>query len=123
MHADRYYPLKVEHFKSTLDTQLLDMLWNKYWVSTLAQSPVIVNRSYTVGQLEDLGEKMKRSEASIARKGHALPSASSMPGGNNEGGGKDASEAKEARARNLMTAIKKREGESPLFNVASDGCV
>jgi COP9 signalosome complex subunit 5 len=39
-HSSSYYSLEIEHFKSTLDTHLLDLLWNKYWVSTLSQSPL-----------------------------------------------------------------------------------
>ena len=45
-HSSQYYPLEIEHFKSTLDEKLLDLLWNKYWVSTLAQSPLFTVRYY-----------------------------------------------------------------------------
>lgn len=45
VHANQYYPLEVEIFKSSLETQLLDLLWNKYWVNTLSQSPLISVRS------------------------------------------------------------------------------
>lgn len=38
VHANSYYPLKVEIYKTKLDEQLLDLLWNKYWVATLSQS-------------------------------------------------------------------------------------
>ena len=49
VHASRYYPLDVSFFKSSLDTQLLELLWNKYWVMTLSQSPLIsVSKSYKV---------------------------------------------------------------------------
>lgn len=41
VHANQYYPLDVQIFKSTLDTELLGLLWNKYWVNTLSQSPLI----------------------------------------------------------------------------------
>lgn len=41
VHASRYYSLEVSHFKSSLDNKLLDLLWNKYWVMTLSQSPLI----------------------------------------------------------------------------------
>jgi COP9 signalosome complex subunit 5 len=44
VHARSYYPLEVSHFKSTLDTQLLELLWNKYWVNTLSQSPLLTVR-------------------------------------------------------------------------------
>jgi hypothetical protein len=41
VHANQYYQVDVEIFKSTLDNELLAMLWNKYWVNTLSQSPLI----------------------------------------------------------------------------------
>ena len=45
VHANAYYPLKVEVYKTKLDEQLLDLLCNKYWVATLSQS-LIVSVSY-----------------------------------------------------------------------------
>lgn len=41
MHANSYYPLKVSVFKSSSDAKLLGLLWNKYWVNTLSQSPLV----------------------------------------------------------------------------------
>ncbi|KAF8273725.1 JAB1/Mov34/MPN/PAD-1 ubiquitin protease-domain-containing protein [Lactarius quietus] len=41
VHANQYYSLEVQIFKSSLDTELLGLLWNKYWVNTLSQSPLI----------------------------------------------------------------------------------
>ena len=41
VHANQYYPLEVQIFKSSLDAELLGLLWNKYWVNTLSQSPLI----------------------------------------------------------------------------------
>jgi COP9 signalosome complex subunit 5 len=68
-HSSRYYSLEVSHFKSTLDTRLLDLLWNKYWVSTLSQSPLLNNREYSTKQILDLSQKILRSEDTIAGKG------------------------------------------------------
>ncbi|KAL9128939.1 MAG: hypothetical protein Q9217_002493 [Psora testacea] len=71
-HASRYYPLEISHFKSTLDTHLLELLWNKYWVSTLSQSPLFTNREYGSRQMLDLSEKIKnvqKSAVMIARGG------------------------------------------------------
>jgi COP9 signalosome complex subunit 5 len=42
VHANQYYSLDVSHFKSALDSKVLDLLWNKYWVATLSQSPLII---------------------------------------------------------------------------------
>ncbi|MCJ1275154.1 COP9 signalosome catalytic subunit rri1 [Puttea exsequens] len=64
-HASRYYSLEVSHYKSTLDTHLLELLWNKYWVTTLSQSPLFTNRDYGTKQMLDLGEKIKQVEKSI----------------------------------------------------------
>lgn len=58
-HASRYYSLEVSHFKSTLDTHLLELLWNKYWVATLSQSPLFTNREYAGKQMSDLSQKIK----------------------------------------------------------------
>ena len=41
VHANQYYPLEVQIFKSSLDSELLGLLWNKYWVNTLSQSALI----------------------------------------------------------------------------------
>ena len=45
VHANQYYQLDVQVFTSSLDTHLLGLLWNKYWVNTLSQSPLISVRS------------------------------------------------------------------------------
>ena len=37
----RYYNLEVSYFKSSLDSHLLDLLWNKYWVSTLSTCSIL----------------------------------------------------------------------------------
>ena len=42
VHANSYYQLKVEIYKTKLDEQLLGQLWEKYWVATLSQSLVSV---------------------------------------------------------------------------------
>lgn len=64
-HASRYYSLEISHFKSTLDTHLLELLWNKYWVSTLSQSPLFTNREYGSKQMLDLGEKIRQTEKNV----------------------------------------------------------
>ncbi|TFK65128.1 Mov34-domain-containing protein [Pluteus cervinus] len=65
VHANQYYQLDVEIFKSSLDTDLLAMLWNKYWVNTLSQSPLISNRAYAVSQLSDLQQKLYKAQSSL----------------------------------------------------------
>ncbi|EIE80444.1 hypothetical protein RO3G_05149 [Rhizopus delemar RA 99-880] len=61
----RYYSLEVSHFKSTLDERLLEVLWNKYWVNTLSQSPLLTNREYATRQMSDLAQKLKQTNDSM----------------------------------------------------------
>ncbi|KAF2767657.1 COP9 signalosome complex subunit 5 [Teratosphaeria nubilosa] len=66
-HANRYYPLEVSHFKSTLDSKLLEALWNKYWVQTLS-SPLYTNRSYITSQISDVVAKTNQIQSSLKAK-------------------------------------------------------
>ena len=75
-HADSYYSLEVSHYKSTLDTHLLNLLWNKYWTSTLSQSPLSTNREYGDKQIadqaiktRDAGRKIKQQTGGIGGAG------------------------------------------------------
>ncbi|POS87052.1 Mov34-domain-containing protein [Erysiphe pulchra] len=72
-HSSRYYSLQISHYKSSLDTYLLELLWNKYWVQTLSQSPLFTNRGYSCKQMLDLSTKINVVSSS-------LPRASRMPG-------------------------------------------
>ncbi|OAP57362.1 hypothetical protein AYL99_08100 [Fonsecaea erecta] len=78
VHANSYYPLDITHYKSTLDTHLLGLLWNKYWTSTLSQSPLFTNRDYTNKQIADHAVKIKaavnkqRTGANMTRRGQEL---------------------------------------------------
>lgn len=58
-HANDYYSLDIHHYKSTLDQQLIDLLWNKYWTSTLSQSPLFTNAEYAKQQIADHAIKVK----------------------------------------------------------------
>jgi len=69
VHCKRYYPLEVSYFKSNLDSHLLDLLWNKYWVSTLSSNVLLTNRDYTAGQISDLAEKLEQAETQLAHSG------------------------------------------------------
>ncbi|GAA5836837.1 hypothetical protein JCM9279_007674 [Rhodotorula babjevae] len=76
VHASSYYPLEVSHFKSSHDARLLDLLWNKYWVMTLSQSPLVSNRAYATSQLSDLVAKLRNTDQSVGHRcniGHLSP--------------------------------------------------
>ncbi|KAK5997558.1 COP9 signalosome complex subunit 5 [Cladobotryum mycophilum] len=66
-HSSRYYSLEVSHFKSTLDSHLLELLWHKYWVQTLSQSPLLTNRDFGNKQMLDLSSKLKEATTNIVR--------------------------------------------------------
>ena len=67
VHANQYYQVDVEIFKSSLNNELLALLWNKYWVNTLSQSPLI---SVSVGCYPIY--KLQRRMLTPSRIGHIL---------------------------------------------------
>jgi len=73
VHANQYYPLEIEIFYSSLDAELLGLLWNKYWVNTLSQSPLISNREYAVSQLSDLHQKLAKATSTIPNTRAQVP--------------------------------------------------
>ncbi|KAH0834961.1 Mov34-domain-containing protein [Lanmaoa asiatica] len=72
-HANQYYQLEVEIFKSSLDEELLGLLWNKYWVNTLSGSNLISNRAYAVSQIADLHEKLARAQTAVGNTRAPVP--------------------------------------------------
>ncbi|KAI0249754.1 Mov34-domain-containing protein [Lactifluus subvellereus] len=73
VHANQYYSLEVQIFKSSMDTELLGLLWNKYWVNTLSQSPLISNRAYAASQLTDLHQKLTRAAGNVPQTKPVVP--------------------------------------------------
>ena len=55
VHCQSYYSLDISYFKSELDSHMLDLLWNKYWVNTLSSSPLLATRDLATGQMQDIG--------------------------------------------------------------------
>ncbi|RKP22436.1 COP9 signalosome complex subunit 5-like protein [Syncephalis pseudoplumigaleata] len=72
VHCNRYYPLEISYFKSTLDAKLLEQLWNKYWTHTLSQSPLIANYDYNTRMTGDLAEKLEQSIGQVDRRGRSF---------------------------------------------------
>lgn len=69
LHANEYYQLSVELFKTSLDTQLINLLWSKYWVNTLTASPLIANRDYLTGAVVDVVDKLDAVENHLMHAG------------------------------------------------------
>ncbi len=40
-HANSYYQLEIAYFKSSLDADLLKLLWKQYWINTFSSSPLV----------------------------------------------------------------------------------
>ncbi|GAB4822727.1 hypothetical protein N2152v2_009773 [Parachlorella kessleri] len=69
VHCKSYYSLDISYFKSSLDSHLLDLLWNKYWVNTLSSSPLLATRELLAGQLADIGKKLEAAEGQVTQSG------------------------------------------------------
>ena len=69
VHANSYYTLSTSFFKSSLDSDMLDLLWNKYWVNTLSSSPLVGNRDFISGQVADLADKLEQAEGQLGGHG------------------------------------------------------
>jgi len=65
IHANEYYKLEVETFNSTMNTKLLRLLWNKYWVNTLASNSNSATKNYTSKCLSELNKKMEVAESDL----------------------------------------------------------
>ncbi|KIY62389.1 Mov34-domain-containing protein [Cylindrobasidium torrendii FP15055 ss-10] len=102
VHANQYYQLEVEIFKSSLDNELLGLLWNKYWVNTLSQSPLISNRAYAVSQLTDLHAKMSKAQSAVAGTRAQVPSLVEKEG-SSKGKEKDEKKKEKEKEDNQLT--------------------
>ncbi|WZZ72397.1 hypothetical protein YC2023_083767 [Brassica napus] len=67
VHCKQYYSLDITYFKSSLDSHLLELLWNKYWVNTLSSSPLLGNGDYIAGQISDLAGKLDQAESQLVQ--------------------------------------------------------
>lgn len=99
VHANAYYPLKVEIYKSKLDEKMLDLLWNKYWVATLSSNSLVSvslsqpgyrcgdlgaetshqNLEYSTSQVQDLNAKLRAASQSISKSSLKLKLKPSQP--------------------------------------------
>ncbi|KAF2236244.1 COP9 signalosome complex subunit 5 [Viridothelium virens] len=95
-HSSKYYSLEISHFKSTLDTKLLESLWNKYWVGTLSSSPLFTNRDYGTKQIADLAKKTHGYQEKVKAQSRGV--------GSVRGHDKDAQLEQLVKASNRVTA-------------------
>jgi len=72
VHCKQYYTLDVSYFKSAMDKNLLDSLWNHYWVNTLSSSSLLTNSEYTTGQIFDLADKLETWDSQMGRGAYVI---------------------------------------------------
>ena len=72
-HSDKYYSLAVVIYKSALDAKILEQLWQKYWVQTLSQNPLLTNREYSNKQIADLAAQTLSACKGFDRNGALKP--------------------------------------------------
>jgi len=65
-HCNRYYQLDISVFKSSLDSRLFDLLWNKYWVNSLSSSTLLNNKEFSAKRFSDLAEKLEKAETKLS---------------------------------------------------------
>jgi COP9 signalosome complex subunit 5 len=75
VHSKRYYQLNLSYFKSSLDSSLIDLLWNKYWARALSTSPLLQGEAFVVQQLSDLSKKIAQAEAELEKSSGYQPGA------------------------------------------------
>ncbi|KAK6363216.1 COP9 signalosome catalytic subunit rri1 [Orbilia blumenaviensis] len=119
-HSNQYYPLEITHYKSSLDNHLLELLWHKYWVSTLSQSPLFTNREYSSKQMAEISRKIKKAETQLSHTKIMFGGGGrgGFGGGGDSKGGKDNQLSKIVRDSNkianeeicglLSTVVKER---------------
>lgn len=60
LHAHKYYKVEHSFFKTANDTELLDRLWNEYWLHTLSSSPLLSNKNTICQTLVNVVQKLKQ---------------------------------------------------------------
>lgn len=65
-YSSRYYALDVQNYKSTLDTEILSSLWNRYWAATLSQNPLVASRDFMTDQIAELSKKIRKASHALS---------------------------------------------------------
>ena len=72
VHYKCYYQLEHSFFKSSMDSFILDCLYNKYWTQTLSSTPLLKNKGYSSGLVFDIAEKISKLEKGNLRSGMGI---------------------------------------------------
>jgi len=79
-HFNSYYQVPITVFRSTADAEQLNLLWNQYWMQTLSASPLVANRHFTDGRLNQLIQKMERAEQAASHASSTTAIRTKRPG-------------------------------------------
>ena len=60
LHAHKYYKVEHSFFKTGTDNELLDRLWNEYWLHTLSSSPLLSNQATMCQSLVNVVQKLRQ---------------------------------------------------------------
>ncbi|KAJ1922256.1 COP9 signalosome catalytic subunit rri1 [Mycoemilia scoparia] len=80
-HASKYYSLEISYFRSLRDAKLLERLWRNYWVKTLSQSPLVLNKQFNTDKIVEFTEKIKSTSVSRLIEKQSLSSKGSEEDG------------------------------------------
>ena len=69
-HYHKYYQMESSFFKSSLDNEILDRLWNEFWLATLSTSPLLSNQKQITNQIVDINSKVKQASESSGNAGN-----------------------------------------------------
>ncbi len=67
--AQRHASPSLPSTTQACDTALLNPIWNKYWIATLAASPMLSNSAYIASQIKDLADKIEQAEGGLTHFG------------------------------------------------------
>lgn len=108
-HADKYYALDVQYFRSALDARVFELLWQQYWTHALAQAPLAA-RGVACAETEGMAGRIRAAAAAAASPSAALMQAV-----------RAASRAAPDAGGALADALEQRSAAQPLGVAAAAG--
>lgn len=121
VHSDRYYSLDVSYFKTSLDAQIINLLWNKYWANTVSASPLLANRAFMGGQLTDIASKLEKAAEWVDGRGRMGPRVLSSKGDSKDELKKVVKDSK-TLAEEQMKGLASQLMKQALFNCRPGHC-
>ncbi|WFD30786.1 COP9 signalosome catalytic subunit rri1 [Malassezia sp. CBS 17886] len=115
-HADKYYALDVQVFKTSAEAPVYERLWNQYWAHTLSERPSLLQRALRVQRTEAIAQELRDVSQSLA-------GAAMLPGGSSlVQAARAAPHPRDpaAAAEELATQLACRAEEQPLHRIARE---